>query len=347
MKGEKRHYEEVDMPIYHTFLSPYLPEKILDFHTHIWKSEHWKIIPWEKDIKGGRYMVVEKEYTAEKLISDMRYLFPDREYNCVCFGLPTPSIDVEKSNAYVIEKSKKKQQLFPLLVAGKGLISKKEIERAIFEKGFLGYKVFLPWQGDNYSNIKVEDMIGNEEMDIANRYGLIVLLHVPGKNRLADPMVQKSIRYYSKKYINAKIILAHCGRCYHPDDMFKAIKSIKDLENVYLDTAMVMEPMIFQILFSEIKSSRIIFGTDIPIALMRGRRVYVKDHWVDVVLKGYPPSAFRVEGDNFDATFMVYEIILAIIRAGKISGLSKEEISRIFHKNGFNLIKEVLKVIKS
>jgi hypothetical protein len=343
MKEEKEQYEKVDMPIYHSVISPYLPEKILDFHTHIWKSEHWKVIPWETDVEGGRYMVVQKEYTAEQLLSDVKYLFPDRKYSCVSFGLPNPSFDIERSNAYVLESTKKNSGIFPLLVTGRGLASKEEIEQAICEKGFLGYKVFLPWQGDDYGNITVEDMLGPDEMEIADRYGLIVLLHLPRKDRLIDPVVQNGVRYYAKEYPNAKIVLAHCGRCYHPDDMFNAVHSINNLENVYLDTAMVMEPMVLQILFSEIDPGRIIFGTDIPIAMMRGRRVYVKDHWVDIVLKGYPESAYRAEGDNFGATFMVYEIILAIIRAAKISGLSEEELSGIFYNNGIGLLKRGVK----
>ncbi|HOL42336.1 MAG TPA: amidohydrolase family protein, partial [Methanospirillum sp.] len=122
----------------------------------------------------------------------------------------------------------------------------------------------------------IKDMIGADEMEIAEKYGLPVLLHLPRKGRLADPDVQKDVQEYARMYPNTKIVLAHCGRCYHPDDMLASVSSIKDIKNVYLDTAMVMEPMVLQILFSEIDSSRIVFGTDIPIAMMRGRRVYVK-----------------------------------------------------------------------
>ena len=46
-------------------------------------------------------------------------------------------------------------------------------------------------------------------------------------------------------------------------------------------------------------------------AAMRGRRVSVMDHWVDVVLPGYPKSAYRVDGE-IHATYMSLEIALAL-----------------------------------
>ena len=101
---------------------------------------------------------------------------------------------------------------------------------------------------------------------------------------------------------------------------------------------MVMEPEVLRIAFDNIDSSRILFGTDFPVANMRGRRVYVMDHWVDVVAEGYPPSAFRIASDGIKATFMAWEIILAIKRAGEAVGLSREQIKDIFYSNGMTLI---------
>ena len=56
---------------------------------------------------------------------------------------------------------------------------------------------------------------------------------------------------------------------------------------------MVMDPTVLRMVFDNIASSRVLFATDLPVAAMRGRRVYVMDHWVDLVLEGYPPSDCR------------------------------------------------------
>ena len=93
--------------------------------------------------------------------------------------------------------------------------------------------------------------------------------------------------------------------------------------------------------FEAIDSNRVPLGTDFPVARMRGRRVHVMDHWVDIVLAGYSPSAYRVQANDIHATFMVYEIILAIQRAAERVQLSKEELQGIFYDNGMALLEDV------
>ncbi len=81
-----------------------------------------------------------------------------------------------------------------------------------------------------------------------------------------------------------------------------------------------------------------LFGTDFPVTAMRGRRVRILDHWVDVVLPGYPPSAYRVSGEGFQAGFMAWEIVLAIRWAAELAGISVAERDGIFYANGKRLL---------
>ena len=338
---ENERYETVDLPLYREMIAPVLPPQVLDFHTHIWTRDHWHEVPWAADSAGGKYMVTWEAYETEHLLSDGRSLFPDRPYNAVCFGYPTPAADIGKGNAYSAEAGRCRG-LFPLLVAGRGTASPEVLRHAIVESGFFGYKVFVSWQGNDYGQVKVEDMIGPEEMALADELGLVVLLHVPGAGRLADPEVQRGVRDCATTHPNANIVLAHCGRCYLPDEMKSAIGAISDLENVYLDTSMVMDPLVLQTVFNHVDSRRVVFGTDLPVARMRGRRVYVMDHWVDLVLEGYPPSGYRVMSGDIRATFMAWEIVLAIKRAAEMSGLSKAQVRGIFYENGMALLRNVM-----
>src|SRR5208337_4625143 len=98
--------------------------------------------------------------------------------------------------------------------------------------GFLGFKVFLPWHGDAYGTTSVQDMLSATEMDIAQELGLVVLLHVPRAGRLADPEVQEGVRWLSGSWPGAKIVLAHCGRCYLPFEMEQAIGFLGKLSNI-------------------------------------------------------------------------------------------------------------------
>lgn len=339
MKNDER-YNSYDLPFYQKEISSIIPEQVLDFHAHIWMSEHWKVVPWETDAAGAKYMVTQEQYSIEELINDGKMLFPGNTYNAVCFGLPTPAADIDKTNAYSAEAGKN-PGTYPLIVTGKDMIPPDRLRQMIHNDKFSGYKVFLNWYGNDYGSVTVEDMIGPAEMEIANELNLVVLLHVPRDERLADPEIQAGVRRLSKEYPGARIVLAHCGRAYLPDEMKKAIGSIKDLENVYLDTAMVMDPLVIERIFDTIDSSRLLFATDVPVALMRGRRVQVADHWVDLVYEDYAPSAYRVMSNNMRATFMVYEIVHAISRAGEMAGLSVDKIKDVFYNNGMNVLKGV------
>jgi hypothetical protein len=123
--------------------------------------------------------------------------------------------------------------------------------------------------------------------------------------------------------------------------MAAAVGSVKDLSNVYLDTSMVMDPTVFEIILENIPSERLLFATDFPVPAMRGRRVYVMDHWVDLVLPGYPESGYRVQSPNMRATFMVYEIVLAVRRAAERIGLPAQQLEAIFYGNGIKVLERV------
>lgn len=338
--NEAQRYEQVDLPFYRDQVAPVLPERVLDFHVHLLRREHWKRLPGETEAQGGRYVIAPEHYPVEELVAQVRRLFPDRELAAVCFGMPTPTVDLVASNRY-LQECGQAHGLYPLLLAGRGLIGEGELEQAIVAGGFFGYKVFLNWLGDDYGTVTVEDLLGPTEMAIADRHRLVIMLHVPRARRLADPVVQAGVRRLAQDYLNTSIVLAHCGRCYLPDEMQEAVGSVSDLDNVYLDTAMVMDPTVLQIALEHIPPRRLLFATDLPIAAMRGRRVYAADHWVDLVLPGYPPSAYRVAGDNFRATFMVYEIVVAVRRAAERAGLSREEMRGIFWDNGVALLRRV------
>lgn len=334
-------YLSRDLPFYQQTIAPLLPPSILDFHAHTWSSRNWTAKPRETGLPGSTYMVSREEYLPEDLLLDASRSFPDRPYYAVCFGYPTPVVDWAKDTQFVGQAARRHNRLFPLLIGGRELnLFRETYEEALTAEPFFGFKVFLNWFGDNYGDKRIEDMLGPVEMELAQDRQLIVLLHVPRAGRLADPEIQRGVRRLALDYPAAQIVLAHAGRCYLPREMKAAIGSIRDLPNVSLDTSMVMDPLVLQMAMNEIGPRRLLFATDFPVAAMRGRRVRIMDHWVDVVSPGYPESAYRVAGD-IPATFMAWEIILAIHWAAEMCGLPQEERHGIYYNNGLRLLQKV------
>lgn len=338
---EQQRYEQVDIPFYRDHIAPILPPEVLDFHAHVWKRRHFLNTSPATPTRGEKYMVTQADYPVEALLADARRIFPDRVYKAVCFGQPTPVADPDAGNAYVAEAAPA-NGLYPLMLMGRGWMDRERLEDQIRRRGFFGYKVFINWIGDDYGDVGVSDMIGPTEMAVADALGLVVLLHVPRSGRLTDPEVQREVIEYATGYPNACIVLAHCGRCYLPDQMEQAVGAIRELNNVYVDTAMVMDPTVLEIVLQQMDSRRLLFATDLPVAAMRGRRVYVMDHWVDVVTEGYPASAFRVASADIRATFMAGEIVLAIARAARRVGLSDTRLRAIFYDNAMAVLEHVM-----
>ncbi len=287
-------------------------------------------------------MVTQEEYPPETLLADGTACFPDRPYLAVVFGYPVPVTDWEKDTAFVARAAQRFPAFFPLMLGGRELnLSRAHYENAFRQAPFFGFKVFLNWMGDDYGDKRIEEMLGPVEMTLAHERRLIVLLHVPRSGRLADPVIGDGVRRLALEYPNAQIVLAHCGRCYLPAEMKAAIGRIKNLPNVWLDASMVMDPIVFQLVFRELGPNRLLYATDFPVAAMKGRRVRVRDHWVDVTLSGYPESAWRVQSDGIRAVFMAWEIVLAIRWAAELCGLSDSQHQAIYLANGLRLLQAV------
>lgn len=338
-------------------LKPYLPEKILDFHTHIWEPSHWygyvegrtglsdnTALASAEVREHQKYMATTISYRAEDLIADAAAAFPGLETHAVVFGQPTPKCDHNKTNAYAAASAEKYENLYALRITGTPLKTPPEaLRREMTEHPYYGYKVYLNWLGDQYPPLIFDEMLTEDEFRYADENGLIVLLHVPRAGRLADPEVGESVRRMALRYPGMKLVLAHCGRCYRYEEIRGALHFVSDLDNVWFDCSMVMDPAVMAYILQRKDPRKMLFATDCPVAAMRGRRVTVADHWVDLVLPGYPESHYRVISDNMRASFMIHEIAKAAIIGAELAGLTKEEMQRIFFANGMELLLSVRK----
>lgn len=209
-----------DYDYYRREIAPSLPPVVLDFHTHAWSADNWKERPWATDKSGGRYMVTDEFYPPEQLLADGRAAFPDRVYEAVCFGYPTPAVDWEKDTTYVAAAARAHRGLWPLLLGGPALgVSRERYEQALVTGRFHGFKVFLNWYGDDYGNLRVEEMFGPAELGLANERRLVVLLHVPRRGRLADPEHRKNVMKFCPRYGTAitetLFMTSRDGRTFH------------------------------------------------------------------------------------------------------------------------------------
>jgi hypothetical protein len=168
------------------------------------------------------------------------------------------------------------------------------------------------------------------------------MLHIPRRDRLADPVNQEQIVKMATRYPNAKIILAHIGRAYYLSNIVGQLERIGACENVYCDTAMVNHWEVMEYLFTNFDRKRILYGTDLPIAVCGGKSIEINDQYTYVTSE---PWFLSISDDHGKLVFtsFIYEQIRAVKKAASRCGLDNAFLEDLFHKNGSVLLNKVMK----
>ena len=142
---------------------------------------------------------------------------------------------------------------------------------------------------------------------------------------------------------NLRLILAHAGRSYCVCDIIDSIRHIKNLDNVFVDTAVINNWEVIEILLKELGSERIIYGSDFPIAALRGKNICINNKHYFVTARVFPWSISGSGIKEQNMTFFIYEEIREILKGVYKTGLGKKDIDNIF----FNNIKNILDSIQN
>lgn len=333
---------DYDRKIYNEELKNFLPNEFIDCHTHIWKKEfpHWGAH------NGGSAWAskVAEDLTAEYLVESYKILFPENKVTPLVFGGCKQTIDI--CNDYV--KTSADKFGFPTLFRTSYDMSPDYIEQEIKKGGFLGIKPYLsncpPYIPA--SEIRIFDFLPKEHLELMNKLGLIVMLHIPRSKRLRDEVNLAQIMEIEEKYPNLKLVVAHIGRAYAKEDIGDAFTILKNTKNLVFDfTANVCDDAIKACL-EAVGSKRLLFGSDLPIAFMRMYRIVENGQYFNVVPKGIYGSdvcnePHMRETDEKDLTFMIYEQILALKRVATEMKLKDSDIEDIMFLNSKKLIESV------
>ncbi len=333
MWKETTKYER-NLRVFKEELEDFLPLKILDFHVHIFPKG--TIPPGHEKFSCAGHKI--EQYSFEELKEDFADFYPERDCYAVCFGIPYTECDTYKNNEYIAEycDGKKFFSLRLLRPEDNPEIVTKEIR----EKNFLGFKPYLNYVNKKVEDVQINDMLPCKLMEIAEKFSLIIMLHIPRKERLADPVNQKQIVELAENYPKAKIVLAHIGRAYFLKNIVGNLDKIKRFSNVYYDLAMLNNWEVLEYLFDNVESYKILYGTDTPIAIAPGKSVEINDQYTYVTPI---PWELSISDDHKKLIFtsFLYEELRAIKKAAKRLNLSRSFIEDIFYNNGMELLKSV------
>ncbi len=332
---------DYDRQVYEKELKSFLPDTFIDMHTHIWLNTMTR----RGDSNGGSTWtnLVADEMSGEQLIDSFDRLFPAQKVIPLVFG--GVGQDIGECNSYVYDSAKKLN--FPVLTRTDYDMDPDALAREVHANRSLGLKPYLSFCPPYIptSEIRIFDFLPYEHLEAANRNGWIVMLHIARNQRLRDAVNIAQLMEIEKKYPNVKLIVAHVGRAYSKQDLGDAFEVLKNTKNMMFDfTANVCDDAIAECIRA-VGTERLMFGSDLPIAIMRMYRVTDETGWYkNVVPRGlYGDVSYdrhMQESDEDTITLMIYEQIRAFKRVAASLKLTDTQVEQIMYTNAKKLLEE-------
>lgn len=336
-------YNDVDRAFWQEHLQEFLPDKIIDAHTHVGYPD--LRLEQMTEEKKRQYWVNElsEPITPNEAKRCYETVFPGRELSCVAFGQVSLEWDIEG-----IEKRLEKD--IPALGWTRLAVVGPEVTAAGLDEildadGTIGVKVYYdligydPKSRDKYIEASIFNFLPHHQLEVLNRRKAWVTLHVPKAGRLCHPDNIREVKEIRDKYPDVILVLAHLGRCYTMTHAKKAFGELVDDQGLYFDNSAVLNPDVHRYALETFGPERILYGTDNPVFYMRGRRQWSGDKYVNRT--NYP---FYFNKDREPAgveakyTLFMYEAIKGIKNACNDLSLTEKDVEKIFYGNAEKLI---------
>jgi len=288
---------------------------------------------------------VARQNPVEDLLETYRLMFPKQMVTPVIFGPATQEYDMDASNDYV-SQSAARYKLPSLLVLSPEWTAK-DLEQRVLAGGFLGLKPYLEFAPPHIAqdDITIFDFMPRHHLEVANEHGWIVMLHIPRRGRLRDPLNLEMMLEIEHRYPKVQLIIAHIGRAYCPEDVGNAFDILKDTRHMHFDFCANTSAYAMETLLQAVGPRRVLFGSDLPVARMRMRRICENGFYVNLVPRGLygdvsdDPHMREVDDvEGAKLSFFMYEELLAFRQAAEAVKLTADDIADVMYNNAARLI---------
>jgi predicted TIM-barrel fold metal-dependent hydrolase len=329
---------ETDQRIWEDELAEFVPQRVYDVHSHIYRWE----FNTDPNKENGPYSFVGERFpNADWASLDAcdRSLMPGRLVHRLAFPFPfSPSCDFAASNRFIAEQVHDHPKSAALMVVHPSMPAE-YLDDQIRRYGFVGFKPYRTYSltGDAVE-CRITDFLPQHQIELADRYGLLIMMHLSKRNAIADPQNIEDLRRLSAEFPQARWILAHCGRSYSAWAIERAAAHVRDLPNVWYDTSSVCESDAFDALFSTVGPDRVMYGSDdMPVGVLRGKYIAFGHAWTYLSEQNH---SFSLAHCDSSMTFTRYEQLRAMLRGARRMGLTPLQIQALFFDTAFHLVDE-------
>lgn len=318
-----------DLRIYKEELAPNLPKKIFDAHVHVFSKDFFP--EGFKFPEKSTYNKFGGEFPIELWRELMHEILPEQELWLNCFATPNLNLDNNRTPSVNSEREFVMAMISPA-------DSVETLSKRIEKSNAVGVKPYWNYAADFYgkksADVEVNDMLTVEQLEYLNEKSLAVTFHIPRPGRFADPLNQKQMIDLCEKYPNVKFIFAHIGRAYFMRNIIDSnIEEFSKYPNAFFDTAMVNSTDIMKYAFDHFPIERILFGTDTPIALLRGKSIEINNQYAYLMGENYAVGTSIIDTSGVvEFTTFFYEQLRAIINAAP-----KNDLEKLLFTNAYKL----------
>ena len=331
---------DVDRRIWDEELDEFVPTRIYDAHTHIYR---WAFYQHPNKEATPYYETFGCDFPeASWAMADAcdAALFPGRTVHRLAFPMPFAShVNFNASNAYLAEQVRADARSAGLLLVHPGMTAE-AVERDVLRHGLLGFKPyrFYARSGDA-ADCRLTEFMPEHQLEVADRHGLLIMMHLSKRDAIADPENLANLEELTGRFPRVRWILAHCARSYSCWAIEKAAPVLRRLPNLWFDTSSVCESDAFDALYSTVGVERVMYGSDdIPVGLMRGKYNAFGSAWAYLSPKNQQLNLEHCDGRM---TFTRYEQLRAMRRAARRLKVTPAQNQALFFDTAMNLVQSV------
>ncbi len=333
-------FNDLDEAIWRDELEEFVPARIRDMHSHLTRYDFDLRPQKAKDFHWTLPSAVfRREGSLELLDACEAVLYPGRTVSRLMTPTPHPKCDFAGSNEFIAREARKKPGTYALMLVHPRMTAE-EVERSVARHHYLGFKPyrFFSVTGD-IDECRITDFMPEHQIAVANRYGLMILLHLSKKLAIADAQNLNDLERLANKYTRVRWQLAHCARSYSDWALNRAAATLRRIPNLWYDTSSVSDSDAFYALFTGVDLDRVCYGSDdFAVGVTRGKYVTYGFSWGEMDELNQTLNKTHCDG-RF--TFVRYEMLRGMRRAARYAGLSRLQVENIFYNNGQRLIERV------
>lgn len=309
----------------------------MDAHVHVNLKAHCGSVSAERLSKNWA-MEVGIHQSWEELHDSYDVLFPGHSVSSLVFGGVYREIDSNADNDYVLAGAQLLGSRTKALMVTRPEYPAARVADGL-ANGFCGIKPYPDFAPQGMDDASIFDVLPPEHLAVLDQSRGVLMLHLPRRGRLADADNVREVLQIADSYPSVRLILAHVGRAYCLPNAVAGLRNFRNVPQVMFDTSANLNSDVFLHVLETVGPDRLLFGSDLPITMMRGKREHIGDECVSYTSGEYSwDTDRRTPEEEAGYTFFVCESLRALISAVSRSGMGHDVVNRIMFGNASDLL---------